>query len=236
MEEKKSVLRQIYTLKAEDQALHAAGRLTVFIDGILAIAATLLVLDLQVDFDTSSNSLQHQIASQGANLVAIALGFLWIAGTWVLSHRQVRQLRGVDHYMSLYVLASTLVVTLIPFATKLLAAGYGHPDFWVGVEAVNVVILISTVLSVFSSRYAHHHQLLILTPPARSAGQRRPVALVIWYTIVTLCVVATVIAKMAPWVSIGIVVATRLSALMPLGSDRKGLPGDITENWETHTH
>jgi hypothetical protein len=53
---------------------------------------------------------------------------------------------------------------------------------------------------------------------------------------VTLCVVATVIAKIAPWVSIGIVVATRCSALMPLGSDRKGLTGDIAETWETYTH
>jgi len=106
---------------------------------------------------------------------------------------------------------------------------------WEGVEGVNVVIFISTALSGFSSRYAHHHQLPILTPPVRSAGQRRPVALAIWYTIVILCVVATVIAKMAPWVSIGIVVAARLSVLMPLGSDRKGLPGDITETWETHT-
>lgn len=225
---KQSVLRQVYTLSPRDQALHSTHRLVVFTDGILAIAATLLVLDLKVGDDVVGNALSQQVRSQGASLASIFLGFLWIAGTWVLSHRQIRQLRGVDHYMSLYILASTLTVTLIPFATKLLAAGYGKADFWVGVEAVSTVILISTLLSVLSARYAHRHGLQIAPPPARPKGQHRPVSLIIWYVIVALSVLAVVIAPLAPWPALGIIVLTRVSALMPLGSDRRGQPGDIS--------
>lgn len=221
----KRLFSEVYTLNSKDQALLSAHRLTIFADGILAIAATLLVLDLKVEIDGKSHGLWSQIHHQLPQLFSILLGFLWIAGSWVLSHRQVRQLKGVNHYMALYILASTLTITLIPFATKLLAAGYGHSDFWIGVEAVNAVILVSTLLSVASARYAHRHDLMLVSTPPRKKGQPRPIALVIWYVVVFLSFVAVLLAPFAPWVAFGIIVLTRLSALMPLRSDRVGAPG-----------
>ena len=223
----RGVIDEVYTFTAGEQGIHATHRLVTFIDGILAIAATVLVLDLKVDTDIAHHHLATQIREQGPTLLATLLGFVWIAGTWVLSHRQVRQLRGVDHYMSLFILASTLTVTLIPFATKLLAAGVGHPDYWVGVEAVSVVILLSTLLSVWSARYAHARGLLLVATPARTRGQRRPVALIIWYVIVALSVLAVALAPWAPWVALAIIILTRISALLPLRSDRAGQPGTV---------
>ena len=222
-----SRLSQIYTLRARDQAVHSAHRLIMFIDAILAIAATILVLNLHTLTEASGGSLVTQLRSQEASFVSLLLGFLWISGSWVLSHRQMRQLRGVDYYMTLFIVANTLIATLIPFATDLLAAGYRHSDFWVGVETVSVVILVSTVLSVLQSRYALRHGLMIAPPAPRASGAHRPIALLIWYAVVTLNVIAVVITPWLPWVGFAIVVLTRISALMPLGSDRKGLPGDI---------
>jgi len=218
---------QVYTFRASEQAVHSAHRLIMFVDAILAIAATILVLNLHAGTETLSGSLTSQLRSQEASFCSLLLGFLWISGAWVLSHRQLRQLRGVDYYMTLFVIANTLVATLIPFATDLLAAGYQHRDFWVGVETVNVVILLSTILSVFQSRYALRRGLMLHPPRPRASGAHRPIALLIWYAVVTLNVVAVIVTPWAPWVGFAIVVATRLSALMPLGSDRKGLPGDI---------
>lgn len=215
-------LRRVYTFRARDQAVHPATRLAGFTDAILAIAATLLVLQLHVGIDKPGHRLAHQIWHQRAGLVSVLLGFVWIAGAWVLSHRALRQLRGVDHYMTLLVIASTLSITLIPFATLLLAHGYGHSDFWVGVETVCLVVLIGTVLSALGTDYAHRHQLLAV---AASPEQRRA-ALTIWYAVTTLVVVAVGVAPFVPWLAFVIVVFTRLSALLPLYSDRVGYTSD----------
>jgi uncharacterized membrane protein len=216
------ILRHVYTFRAEDQAVHPATRLAGFTDAILAIAATLLVLQLNVVADRPHNGLGHQIWSQRAALVSVLLGFIWIAGAWVLSHRSLRQLRGVDHYMTLLVIASTLSITLIPFATLLLAHGYNHGDFWVGVETVCLVVLIGTVLSAVGTDYAHRHHLLAT---AASPEQRRA-SLTIWYAVTTLVVIAVLVAPFVPWLAFVIVVVTRISALLPLYSDRVGYSAD----------
>lgn len=220
---KGSVWRRIYTFRAHDQAVHPTARLATFTDAILAIAATLLVLDLHVVPDVHGDGLIHQINSQRATLASVFLGFLWITGTWVLSHRSLRQLRGVDHYMTLLILAGTLTITLIPYATLLLAVGYGHGDFWVGVEAVSVVILLGVIFSALGTDYAHRRGLLA----AGSTPQQRRAALTIWYAVMGFVLLAVVTAPFVPWFALGCVIVTRISALLPLGSDRAGLTGDL---------
>ena len=157
---RRGFLSQVYTFRARDQAVHATTRLAGFTDAILAIASTVLVLNLTVSPESGGGSLAHQVDTQRAAILSVLLGFIWILGAWVLSHRALRQLRGVDHYMTLLLIAGTLSITLIPYATLLLANGYGHPDFWVGVEAVSLVVLIGTVLSALGTDYAHRRGLL----------------------------------------------------------------------------
>ena len=77
------------------------------------------------------------------------------------------------------------------------------------------------------SRYAHRRGLLLIPPRPRASGAHRPVALLIWYAVVALNVIAVIVTPWWPWVGFAIVVLTRVSALMPLVSDRKGLPGDV---------
>jgi len=218
-----SFWRQVYTFRSREQAIHSTFRLEIFTDAILAIAATVLVLNLTATTETPHHNLVRQFNAQRATLVSVLLGFLWITGSWVLSQRSLRQLRGADHYMTLFVIAGALNITLIPFATSMLAHGYGHADFWVGVEAVSVVILIGNVLSAMSTRYAHRRGLL----KDASATSRRRVAMFIWYAVLALAVVAVVIARFAPWVALTFIVVIRISAVLPLSSDRRGLPGDI---------
>jgi uncharacterized membrane protein len=220
---RRGALRQVYTFRAREQAVHPTTRLVYFTDAILAIAATVLVLNLKVVAETTPKlGLSHQITDERPLLFSVLLGFIWIIGGWVLSHRSLRQLRGVDHYMTLFVIASTLSITLIPFSTLLLANGYNHPDFWIGVEAVSCVVLVGTVLSALSTDYAHRRGLIVGTP----APSQRHVALVIWYTVMALVVLAVVLAPFAPWVALAIVIVTRVSALLPLASDRAGYAGD----------
>jgi uncharacterized membrane protein len=214
---RRGFLSQVYTFRARDQAVHPTTRLGGFTDAILAIASTVLVLNLTVRAEAVGGTLSTQIDHQHAAILSVLLGFIWILGAWVLSHRAL-----VDHYMTLLLVAGTLSITLIPFATLLLANGYGHADFWVGVEAVSLVVLIGTVLSAVGTDYAHRHGLIV----ASADPTHRRAALTIWYAVMALVVLATVIAPFAPWVSLVIVIVTRVSALLPLGSDRAGYTGD----------
>jgi uncharacterized membrane protein len=211
--------QRVYTFRAEDQASHHAGRLIGFTDAILAIAATVLVLELTVRPETPHDTLVNQVHVLAPLLVATFLGFLWITGAWLLSHRQLRQLRAVDHYMTVLVLASSLSICLIPVATAMLAEGYGHADFWVGVEAVSVVILIGNVFSFMSTRYAHRHGLML---GSNADPETRRWALRIWYVVSWMIVLAVIIAPWLPWLALSLVLLTRVSAVLPLGSDRRG--------------
>lgn len=218
---RRSLVRQVYTFRADEQAVHPTARLVFFTDAILAIAATVLVLDLSVRPEREGGGLAHQITLDRADLLSVLLGFLWIIGGWVLSHRFLRQLRGADHYLTLLTVASTLSLTLIPFATLLLANGYGHGDFWVGVEAVSSAVLVGTVLSALATEYAHRRGLVLGSPNP----QDRRAARTIWYAVVALVVLAVVLAPVVPWLALAIVVLTRISALLPLASDRAGYAG-----------
>jgi hypothetical protein len=52
--------------------------------------------------------------------------------------------------------------------------------------------------------------------------------MVIWYAVLTLAIVAVIIARFAPLVALSFIVIIRISAVLPLSSDRRGLPGDIS--------
>jgi uncharacterized membrane protein len=220
-----SFLGMVYTFRPEDQAVHPAGRLAGFTDAILAIAATLTVLNLTAlpENEPLGGALGHQIDRQWPILLSTLLGFMWITGTWVLSHRQMRQLRGADHYMTLFVIARALVITLIPWATLLLARGFSHDDFWIGVEAVALVVLVEQLFAALGTDYAHRRGLLVeLSTPGAAK-----IALRIWAFFIVLTIIACVSAPWIPWFALAIIILTRISSLLPLGSDRKGLAGDI---------
>ena len=83
-------------------------------------------------------------------------------------------------------------------------------------------MLIGTVLSALGTDYAHRRGLLVPgTDPAQRAAART-----IWYAVLALVVLSVVVAPFAPWVALAIVIVTRVSALLPLGSDRAGYAGD----------
>jgi uncharacterized membrane protein len=215
------VLDKIYTFRPERQSVHRTERLTYFNDAIIAIAATLTVLNLTTSPDLPGDRLGHQIASQEAVLLTTLLAFGWIAGTWILSHRSLRQLRGVDHYMTLLIIFRTLTIALIPFATALLARGVGRPDFWVGVEAVSLLIFAEVTLAASATAYAHARG---LHERAASPSQRRA-ALTTWVVILAITAAACIVAPWMPWLALGLNIATRVSSLLPLASDAAS-PGD----------
>jgi TMEM175 potassium channel family protein len=100
------------------------GRVEAFSDGVMAIAITLLVLDLHVPSATeaqAAGSLLAALIHNWAAYVAYLAGFLTIGIIW-LNHRAfVDKVRRFDNTMQWLNLLLLLGVATVPFPTALLA-------------------------------------------------------------------------------------------------------------------
>src|SRR5437588_6665905 len=95
------------------------NRLEAFSDGVLAVAITLLVLDIAVP---DTEHLAHALLHQWSHYAAYAVSFLTIGIIWVNHHVMIGRLRETDHAILMLNLVLLLTIGLIPFATSLLAA------------------------------------------------------------------------------------------------------------------
>jgi uncharacterized membrane protein len=94
-------------------------RLESFSDGVLAVAITLLVLNIEVP-PPGSGHLAHQLANQWPQYAAYVTSFLTIGIIWVNHHAMIGRLRITDHSILMLNLVLLLTIGLIPFATALL--------------------------------------------------------------------------------------------------------------------
>jgi uncharacterized membrane protein len=104
-----------------------AGRVEAFSDAVLAIAITLLVLQLHAA--GGEGSLAHRLGEQWPLYVSYLLSFLNIGIVWLNHHAIFSRLRGVDHVLVLLNLLLLLVVSVLPFPTEVLGDALRDGDF-----------------------------------------------------------------------------------------------------------
>ena len=98
------------------------GRLEAFSDGVVAVAITLLALNLAVGGPGPRHpSLLHQLGHQWPVYAAYVVSFFTIGVIWVNHHSLFRQLAGVDRPTLFLNLLLLLFVVAIPFGTSTLA-------------------------------------------------------------------------------------------------------------------
>lgn len=97
------------------------GRLEAFSDGVLAVAITLLVLDLHADAG-SDLSLIAQLRAEWPSFAAYGLSFFIIGVIWVNHHAVVTLAERIDRPLMFLNLLLLMWVTTIPFTTSTLAA------------------------------------------------------------------------------------------------------------------
>jgi uncharacterized membrane protein len=97
-------------------------RLEAFTDGVFAIAATLLVLDLSVDgFGTITTSAQlwNAIVALQYNLLSFAISFLLLCVLWSVHTRQFEHVKRVDGLSVKLNSLRLFAVVVIPFTTSI---------------------------------------------------------------------------------------------------------------------
>jgi uncharacterized membrane protein len=137
------------------------GRLEAFSDGVFAIAITLLVLELGVAADAGDHLLRS-ILHEWPSYLAYFTSFLTIGGIWLQHSSITTALRAADTTLYRLNLLVLLLVSFIPFPTKLVAEYIGERD----PERVAVVfygltlLALAVALTVFV-RYAAEHRRLV---------------------------------------------------------------------------
>ena len=109
-------------------------RLITFLDAVVAIAITLLVLPLVdvIPEEGATVGLSDLLADEAGRFGAFALSFAVIAQLWLVHHRIVERVGSYDMPFVLVNLAWTLTIVLLPFATEV-AAVYGELRLAIGV-------------------------------------------------------------------------------------------------------
>ena len=103
-------------------------RLEAFSDGVLAVAITLLVLDLHADANGETSLLQ-QIRHEWPSFAAYLLSFFVVGVIWVNHHALFALAKAVDRRILFYNLVLLFFVSTIPFTTSSLAS-FLEVDGW----------------------------------------------------------------------------------------------------------
>lgn len=121
------------------------GRVEAFSDGVLAIALTLLVLDLITEHDR--RRFAEELLDQWPTYLAYVAAFLTIASIWLSHHDAFSRLARVDPGVRVLNLALLLGVALVPWPTALLAAALQDGDLGDERAAVVVYVLVSLIVA-----------------------------------------------------------------------------------------
>ncbi len=98
-----------------------ADRMIVFSDAVMAVAITLLVLDLKLPEGVSDAQLPGALQASLHGLGVYALSFIVIGLLWMGHHEQFSYIRRVDGAMLWLNLFFLMTIGLIPFVTSLLS-------------------------------------------------------------------------------------------------------------------
>ena len=112
----------------DEPALISPGRLEAFSDGVIAIAITLLSLEIKLPED--GGSLIRSLASLWPGYVGFVLSFLLVGQVWLNHHAIFTRVRSVDQWMLICNLFLLLDVAFLPFATSVLTRSLesGHDE------------------------------------------------------------------------------------------------------------
>jgi uncharacterized membrane protein len=106
----------------------AKSRIEAFSDGVIAVAITLLVLDLRVPEPDGTGDLGSRLSELWPNYLAYVVSFVAIGIMWINHHAMLRRLAGVDHSVLVFNLLLLLFIVVLPFTTSLLATYLDAPD------------------------------------------------------------------------------------------------------------
>lgn len=135
-------------------------RIEAFSDGVFAIAATLLVLEISVGTPGGAH-LGHKLVTIWPSYLAYVTSFLTIGIIWINHRHNMNAIERADRTFMFINLLLLLDVAFIPFPTKLVADYLNRAGERPAVIAYSATLLIMAVLYTTWWRYARSGRRLI---------------------------------------------------------------------------
>jgi uncharacterized membrane protein len=126
------------------------SRLEAFADGVFAIAATLLILNVTV----SGAPLARELVDIWPSYAAYAVSFLTIGIIWVNHHTVMGQIGRVDRLFLFLNVLFLMFIAFIPFPTRLLAIYINSPDARAASVAFGLTLTLTAICFNLLWRYA----------------------------------------------------------------------------------
>jgi uncharacterized membrane protein len=173
------------------------NRVEAFSDGVLAIAITLLVLDINVpeNLDHLGSALEHEWPAY----LAYVTSFLTIGGVWFSHHMLFSRLRFVDRMMMRINLLLLMVAAFLPFPTKILAESLRSPESTARTAVVmygTTILVIELILQGFV-RYASTRPELGDGRRSRAATSGKAPSTPWWFSLTTVLYVPAIAVGLA---------------------------------------
>lgn len=138
------------------------ARVEAFSDGVLAIVITLLVLELHVPRElTSEMALREALAHEWQSYLAFLTSFATVGIMWVNHHRLFTLIGKSDHWLLMLNLLLLLFICVVPFPTAIVAEYLGHEGATTAALILNGVFTCTAIVFNVLWRYAASNRRLI---------------------------------------------------------------------------
>jgi uncharacterized membrane protein len=151
----------------EEENMPGIDRLLALTDGVVAIALTLLILQLQIPVNgllkqdvNSASALWRALSvdGDGSELTSYLVSFVVIAQFWLVHHRILRTMRGHSEGLAWRNFAFLLALTLMPFTSDLMGRFSDNP---LAVTFFGLNLLALSLSTQWIHIYAAHHDLIV---------------------------------------------------------------------------
>jgi uncharacterized membrane protein len=197
----------------------STGRLEAFSDGVIAVAITLLVLNIGVPSfaETKHHGLAHALWRNWPVYAAFLTSFLTIGIIWINHHVAIRRLREPDHAILFLNLLLLMSIAVLPFSTSLMATYLKQSQ---GQHLAAAIY--SGALLVMALCFAALNRHILLVKPHRLREElsleRRRQIFYRSFTGVIPYAIATALAVVSPYVTVAICSALAVFYAFPIGS------------------
>ena len=189
------------------------NRLETFSDGVIAIAITLLILDVHVPHARTGTSFAHALARQWPSYAGYVVSFLTVGIMWVNHHRMFKLIGRVDHYFLIFNVIFLMTIAAVPFTTALVAENLRDADTRTLAAVVygGLMVAVAIMFNVVWRYAARGRRLLApdANPDAVEAINRSYVLGPIAYG------TATLLALANPWFSLAIYAGLAIFYTLP---------------------
>jgi uncharacterized membrane protein len=196
------------------------NRLESFSDGVIAVAITLLVLGITVPAPHAGQSLIHELGERWPSYAAYAVSFLTIGIIWINHHVMIARLRETDHPILILNVLLLMSIGILPFATNLMATYLRAPAGRSVAAAVygGAFVVMSLLFTALNRLILLHREELLLE--AMPEERRRRIFRQA-FTGVIPYVLATGLAFVSPYISLGIMALVAGFYALPMASGRE---------------